>query len=87
MSRKFGLIGLAFWIYFFAAVAQWLTWMCQYLNNKHQINYKTGDLWQFQDFFSFYMLGHLFEFGGTFIFLMIIEMFNFVTLMYINKTG
>ena len=33
------------------------------------------------------MLGHLFEMGAIFIFLMISEMFNFIALMYLNKSG
>lgn len=82
MARKgFGLIALAFWIYFFACISQWCTWFFQFMNKKTDPNFG------YHDFFSFKMLGHLFQMGAIFIMVMVGEMFNFVTLMYINKTG
>ena len=88
MSRPFGLFGLAFWIYFFAMIVQWCAWFCQYINNTMPLKPDSNEpAFEFNDFFSFKMFGHLFEMGAVFGTAMIIEMFNFVTLMYINKTG
>lgn len=75
-----------FWIYFLAAILQWVTWLFQYFNNKLPIVVSTGkDMYVINYFFSWAQIHHILGFAMIFIGMLLIEFFNYAALMYVNK--
>ena len=75
-----------FWIYFLAAILQWITWIFQYFNNPLPKTVSTGqNTYILNDFFAWEQIHHILGFAMIFIGMLIVEFFNYAALMYVNK--